>query len=83
MIGRGMCGVQGTPGIAASYWTLVAFWFVLRSLHLYLRYRCLHTLCFHTVNFKRAAILVRAHLNGDPLPGGVRAQARSGMGSGE
>ncbi|KAH8945225.1 hypothetical protein BDL97_12G029800 [Sphagnum fallax] len=58
-----------TPGVSTSYWELVATWACIRSLHLWLRYQTLGVLCFSTINYKRAVILIEAHLSGIPLPG--------------
>ncbi|CAM6079925.1 unnamed protein product [Sphagnum tenellum] len=58
-----------TPGVSTSYWELVATWACIRSLHLWLRYQTLGVLCFSTINYKRAVILIEAHLSGTPLPG--------------
>lgn len=58
-----------TPGLAASYSTLIFLWASIRSLHLWFRYQSLTALRFPTINFKRAFIMAESHVAGCPIPG--------------
>ncbi|CAK9878026.1 unnamed protein product [Sphagnum jensenii] len=61
-------GILATPGMT-TYWKLALTWVVLRILHLYLRYIMVSTLCLYTINYKRALLLIDAHIKGFPVPG--------------
>ncbi|CAI5529394.1 unnamed protein product [Closterium sp. Naga37s-1] len=65
LVGLG-CGVLllSSPYIAESYWSLVTTWAVIRSTHLAFRFKSLSVLEFDSLNFKRMAILARAHVSG-------------------
>ncbi|CAI5463979.1 unnamed protein product [Closterium sp. Yama58-4] len=65
LVGLG-CGVVllSSPYIAESYWSLVTTWAVIRSTHLAFRFKSLSVLEFDSLNFKRTAILARAHVSG-------------------
>ncbi|CAM6091018.1 unnamed protein product [Calypogeia fissa] len=59
----------GMPVLSSSYWKLVLVWTSLRSLHIWLRYKSLSVVQFPTINYKRAAVLIKSNLQGDTLPG--------------
>ncbi|KAG6547114.1 hypothetical protein Mapa_011365 [Marchantia paleacea] len=57
-------------GLSTSYAKLVLTWICLRALHLLLRHQSLSVVQLSTINYKRAAILIEAHVQGrGPLPG--------------
>jgi len=63
----GVC-ILAAPGMM-TYWKLALTWVVLRIVHLYIRYMCLATLRLYTINYKRAQLLIVAHIKGFPVPG--------------
>jgi hypothetical protein len=63
----GVC-ILAAPGMM-TYWKLALTWLVLRIVHLYIRYMCLATLRLYTINYKRAQLLIVAHIKGFPVPG--------------
>ncbi|BBN16599.1 hypothetical protein MPTK1_7g07710 [Marchantia polymorpha subsp. ruderalis] len=57
-------------GLSTSYAKLVLTWICIRALHLLLRHQSLSVVQLSTINYKRAAILIQAHVEGrGPLPG--------------
>ncbi|KAL3680290.1 hypothetical protein R1sor_023246 [Riccia sorocarpa] len=56
-------------GLSTSYSKLVLTWISTRTLHLFLRHKSLSMVQLETINYKRASLLIRAHLQGHkPLP---------------
>ncbi|XP_039132012.1 protein root UVB sensitive 5 isoform X2 [Dioscorea cayenensis subsp. rotundata] len=61
--------VMDTPGLQTSYSMLALTWLIVRLLHLWLRFQSLSVLKFHTINLKRARILVKSHVLHCKVPG--------------
>ncbi|XP_010907965.1 protein root UVB sensitive 5 isoform X2 [Elaeis guineensis] len=61
--------VMDTPGVQTSYSMMAFIWLSVRLLHLRLRYQSLSVLKFHTINLKRARILVKSHVVLHTVPG--------------
>ncbi|XP_008776657.2 protein root UVB sensitive 5 isoform X1 [Phoenix dactylifera] len=61
--------VMDTTGVQSSYSMLAFVWLSVRLLHLWLRYQSLSVLKFHTINLKRARILVKSHVVLHTVPG--------------
>ncbi|KAH8951262.1 hypothetical protein BDL97_09G018000 [Sphagnum fallax] len=67
-VGDVLAKEEAAPGMM-TYWKLALTWLVLRIVHLYIRYMCLATLRLYTINYKRAQLLIVAHIKGFPVPG--------------
>lgn len=63
--------ILDAPGLSSSYFLLPLIWFLMRLLHLFLRYQSLSVLRFNNINLKRARMLVKSHIKHSSVPGFV------------
>ncbi|KAG0494281.1 hypothetical protein HPP92_005275 [Vanilla planifolia] len=64
--------IMEAPGLE-PYSMHALTWFMLRLLHLWLRYQSLSVLKFRTINLKRARILLKSHVLYNTVPGYIDA----------